>query len=270
VADIPAFASRKTTKVIDGHNITGWFTEDFTLEELMTLSTKERIPDIRPGNTTPSKICTFQQVIDLSKAKTQEKGRVIGIYPELKHSTYFKSIGKPMEDRLITQLEQNGMNNADSPVFIQSFEPECLMEIRPKTPLKLVMLVEPTGTPVIGGCNFTTSDALMSESGLKEVAKFANVIGCYKEWIIPRDAANRMGAPSKVVKNAHDAGLEIHIWTLRPENHFLPTELKGAPVEDGNVHGDSVHEIQAYLKAGIDGFFTDAPDFGRKAIDTLQ
>src|ERR1700739_2315971 len=51
VAEHPEFASRRTTKLIDGTSITGWFTEDFTLAELKTLRARERIPDTRPANT---------------------------------------------------------------------------------------------------------------------------------------------------------------------------------------------------------------------------
>jgi glycerophosphoryl diester phosphodiesterase len=264
IDNVQRFETRKTSKFIDGVIVNGFFTEDFTLAELMELETKERIPDIRPKNTTPSKICTFQQVIDLAK----EKG--VGIYPELKHPSYFKSIGKPMENQLIDILESNGLNKPDSPVFIQCFEPSSLIELRPKTPLKLVMLIDDIDHKVIGFIEgFPMSNDLVTPNGLSKISEFANVVGCNKQCVIRREIDDKMGNVTNLVENAHSLGLMVHIWTLRPENKFLPNSQRYPPVTDGSVHGDLLTEIRAYLAAGIDGFFTDAPDYGRKAIDSM-
>ena len=103
VADHPEFADRRTTKMIDGVAVTGWFTEDFTLAELKTLRAKERLPDVRPANTAFDglyEIPTFQEVIDLAKRAT------VGIYPETKHPTYFRSIGLPLEEPLVAGSER--------------------------------------------------------------------------------------------------------------------------------------------------------------------
>ena len=51
VASHTEFAGRKTTKSVDGVVITGWFSEDFSLEEIKTLRAIERIPNVRPANT---------------------------------------------------------------------------------------------------------------------------------------------------------------------------------------------------------------------------
>ena len=69
VAEHPEFASRRTTKVIDGTAVTGWFTEDFTLAELKTLRARERIPDTRPANTRfdgQFEIPTFEEILSIS------------------------------------------------------------------------------------------------------------------------------------------------------------------------------------------------------------
>ncbi len=104
VADVPKFAGRKATKVIDGISITGWFTEDFTLAELKELKARERIPKLRPANVSYNdqfQVPTLDEVIQLAKAQSVAKGRVIGIYPETKHPTYFRSIGLPLEKKLL-------------------------------------------------------------------------------------------------------------------------------------------------------------------------
>lgn len=275
IVDRPEFASRKTTKTIDGSVITGWFTEDLTLAELKTLRARERIPAIRPANVAFNgqfQVPTFQEVIDLAKSKSIEKGRTIGIYPETKHPTYFKSIGLPLEKRLIDALTQNGWNSKEAPVFIQSFEVANLKEIRGMTTARIVQLLSSSGRPydfVAAGAGETRSYAdVITPAGLKDVASYANAIGPSKDMVIPLVNGN-LGTPTALVANAKAAGLAVHIYTLRPENNFLPTALKKAPVTDITVRGDSVTEIQTFLQAGIDGFFTDDSAVGREAIRTF-
>ena len=111
VATVAQFAARKSTKTIDGVPVTGWFTEDFTLAELKTLRAKERIPANRPANAAYDgqfEVPTLQEVIDLVKKESAARNKVIGIYPETKHPSYFKSIGLALEKRLVDQLVANG------------------------------------------------------------------------------------------------------------------------------------------------------------------
>lgn len=275
IVDRPEFASRKTTKTIDGSVITGWFTEDLTLTELKTLRARERIPAIRPANVAFNgqfQVPTFQEVIDLAKSKSIEKGRTIGIYPETKHPTYFKSIGLPLEKRLIDALTQNGWNSKEAPVFIQSFEVANLKAIRGMTTARIVQLLSSSGRPydfVAAGAGETRSYAdVITPAGLREVATYADAIGPSKDMVIPLVSGD-LGTPTVLVANAKAAGLTVHIYTLRPENNFLPAALKKAPVTDITVRGDSITEIQTFLQAGIDGFFTDDSAVGREAIRTF-
>lgn len=276
VAELPEFASRKTTKVIDGTTITGWFAEDFTLLELKTLRARERIPAIRPGNVQYNdqfQIPTLQEVIDLAKAQTKATGRTIGIEPETKHPSYFKSIGLPLEAPLLATLEKNGWNSKSAPVFVQSFEVSNLKEIRQQSTVRLAQLVSSSGRPydfVLQGAANTRSYAdLVTPDGLREIATYANVVGAYKDLVIPV-VNGALGTPTALVTNAHALGLALHIWTLRPENTFLPASLKAAPTTDPTVRGDSITEIQTFLKAGVDGFFTDDPAVGRAAVNGLK
>ena len=276
VADRPEFAARKTTKTIDGQAITGWFTEDFTLAELKTLRARERIPAQRPANVAYNgqfEVPTLQEVIDLAKAASAKTGRVIGIYPETKHPTYFQSIGLPLEAPLLSVLEKNGWNHRDAPVFVQSFEVANLQAIRKLSTVRLVQLVAPSGRPydfVAQGAAEARSYAdLITPEGLKQVATYAHAIGPFKTLVVPvKDGAP--GEPTGLVQRAHAAGLAVHIWTLRPENAFLPASLKKAPATDATLRGDSVAEILAYLRAGVDGFFTDDPAVGRAAVAAFR
>lgn len=276
VADRPEFAARKATKTNDGQAITGWFTEDFTLAELKTLRARERIPAQRPANAAYNgqfEVPTLQEIIDLAKAASTRTGRVIGIYPETKHPTYFQSIGLPLEAPLLAVLEKNGWNHKDAPVFVQSFEVSNLQAIRQKSSVRLVQLVAASGRPydfvAQGAANTRSYADLITPEGLKQVATYANAIGPFKTLVVPVKEG-LPGEPTALVARARAEGLAVHIWTLRPENAFLPAGLKKAPVTDGTLRGDSVAEITAYLRAGIDGFFTDDPAVGRAAVQAFR
>lgn len=285
VASLPQFANRKTSKTIDGIPVTGWFTEDFTLAELKTLRAVERIPANRPANTAYNgqfEIPTLQEVIDLVKQQAQAKGKTIGIYPETKHPTYFKSIGLPLEKRLVDTLVNNGYKGKDAAVYIQSFEVANLKEIRGMSQFRIVQLIDnPNNAPVNGaprnapydfiasGSKLTYGD-MIKPAGLKDIASYADVVAPYKEVIIPRTSANELGNPTSLVADARAAGLKVHTWTLRPENPFLPVSMRAPDVTSLTQRGDSIAEITAYLKAGIDGFFTDDPAVGRAAVTAFK
>jgi glycerophosphoryl diester phosphodiesterase len=256
VAAHTEFVDRKTTKTIDGQKVTDWFTEDFTLAELKTLRAKERLPMLRSANTPfdgQFEIPTFEEIIQLAQAKSKETGRVIGIYPETKHPSYFASTGLPHEAALLKILTQYGINTADSPVFIQSFEVNNLKALRDKTKVKLIQLMDSEGGPAdLPGTLYSN---MAQPAGLKAISEYANGIGPNKAMIIPRTLLGNLGKPTTLVTDAHAAGLAVHPWTFRRENYFLPLAQKSGvnPV----AAGDLAAEIRAFIATGIDGFFSD-------------
>jgi glycerophosphoryl diester phosphodiesterase len=262
VAAHPEFASRRTTKVIDGVSITGWFTEDFTLAELKTLRAKERIPGLRPTNTAfdgLEQIPTLQEVIDLARRND------VGIYPETKHPSYFDGIGLSLEEPLVATLELNGYTKQSSPVFIQSFEVSNLKELDGMTRVPLVQLISDVGKPfdfVLSGDPRTYAD-LATPAGLREIARYADGAGANKNLIVPRDSANRLLSPTSFIRDAHRAGLVVHPWTFRRENSFLPQDFRegnsGSPVYEAAT-GDFAAELRLFYRLGVDGVFTDHPD----------
>lgn len=256
VADRPEFADRKATKTIDGAKMIGWFTEDFTLAELKTLRANERLPMLRKANTAFDRqfeIPTFEEIILLVKEKEKETGRRIGIYPETKHPSYFTSIGLPHEAPLLAMLEKHGYVQKDDPLFIQSFEVGNLKALRGKTKLRLIQLMSkddgPADDPTAKYATMATPD------GLKAVAAYADGIGVEKAMVIPRTMLGNLSEPTSLVADAHAAGLDVHIWTFRRENYFLPLGQRSGLNPAG--HGDLVAEIKAFLATGIDGFFSD-------------
>ena len=283
VAEHPQFASRRTTKAIDGNPVTGWFTEDFTLAELKTLRARERIPDTRPGNTRfdgQFEIPTFEEILSLVQGVEKQRDtharqlglpapKHIGVYPETKHPTYFAGIGLPMEKLLVHTLERYGYKGRQGLAYIQSFEVGNLKALAKMTQLPLVQLIDGTGAPydfVVAHDKRTYAD-LITPAGLQEIATYAQAIGPYKLLIIPRTADGNLGEPTSLVADAHAQGLLLHPWTFRAENAFLPSNPQQGT--DPTVHGNLDAEILPYLRAGIDGFFTDNADLGFKAREAF-
>ncbi|MFL6128664.1 MAG: glycerophosphodiester phosphodiesterase [Mycobacteriales bacterium] len=270
VADHPEFASRRTTKILDGVPTTGWFTEDFTLSELKTLRAKERIPQIRQHNTLYDgryQVPTFQEVIDLAKAESRRYGRTIGIAPETKHPTYFRAQGKPLEPALVRTLVRNGLNRPDSKVYLQSFEVGNLMALNQVLRVNLVQLTSATGRPydfVASGDPRTYAD-LVTPAGLREVARYADVLGPDKNQIVPRDATGALLAPTTLVRDAHQAGLDVVPYTFRNENAFLPLDFRRGT--DPTAYGNAFGEYQLFFSLGVDGLFSDNSDTAREARD---
>ena len=261
VAAHPEFADRETTKVIDGVSLTGWFTEDFTLAELKTLRAKERIPLIRPQNTRYDgrfEIPTFQEVLDLRARLARRLHRPLGVYPETKHPTYFRSIGLTLEPPLVRALNRNGLNDRRAPVFVQSFETGNLRALDPWLKVPLVQLLD-TRTKAIPGDTRTYGE-LATPAGLRGIARYAEGVGPSKDYIVPRDSLGRSLAPTTFVHDAHRAGLQVHPYTFRRENSFLPLELRSSTDPAGI--GDLKAEIRQFFALGVDGVFTDNPDIG--------
>jgi glycerophosphoryl diester phosphodiesterase len=262
VADRPELADRRVTKLVDGKVLTGWFTEDFTLDELKTLRTRERLPRIRPQNLPlagQEPILTFDEVLDVAERANAGRSEPIGVYVETKHPTYFRSIGLDLDERLLAALEARDLNRRDAstPVVIQSMETGNLRGLRPRTPLPLVQLMERKGAPadlVVAGDPRSYLDLTRAED-LAEIATYADGIGPHKNLVVGLDRQGRRAGPTGLVGRAHDAGLFVHVWTLRNENTFMPVDLRiGA---DEAAHGDAVGEYHTYFDAGVDGVFTD-------------
>jgi glycerophosphoryl diester phosphodiesterase len=275
VADHPEFAARRTTKVIDGVPITGWFTEDFTLAELKTLRAKERLPQLRPQNTAYDgrfEVPTLQEIIDL--ARHSGRGGRVGIYPETKHPSYFASIGLPLEERLVDILDRNGYRGKEAPVFIQSFEVGNLKKLRTMTRLPLIQLLDASGKPydfVLSGDPRTYAD-LAKAAGLADIATYADGVGVNKSLIVPRDANNNLLPPTTLIRDAHAVGLLVHGWTFRAENNFLPNEFRlGNPADPDYLrrYGDADAEDRLFFALGIDGEFADQPDIAVAARNAL-
>ena len=274
VADHPELAGRRTTKVVAGHEVTGWFTEDLTLAELKTLRARERLPHLRPGNTRYDgllEVPTLDEVLELVHWETRRTGRPIGVYPETKHPSHFAALGLRVEHLLLAALRRHGLDDRLAPVMVQSFETAGLQELATLTRVPLVQLLDVAGAPydLVAAGDPRTYDALATPGGLAGVAEYASAVGVHKDRVLPRHpSSGDLGSPSALVADAHAAGLLVHVWTLRDENQFLATRFRDGT--DPGARGDAHAEVRAFLDAGVDGVFTDHPATARRAVEDWQ
>ncbi|MGH1561274.1 glycerophosphodiester phosphodiesterase [Mumia sp. DW29H23] len=270
VADHPEFADRRGTRLVDGREVTGWFTEDFTLAELKTLRAKERIPLLRPGNTAYDgwyEVPTLDEILGLAEIAGTWFGRDVGVVPELKTSTYFRDRDLPLEEPLLRTVREWGLDDPGSGFVVQSYEVANLRYLAAESRVRLVQLVDPTGAPydrVRAGDPLTYAD-MVTPGGLAQIAEYADVLGAAKETLLPRRADGALGRPSTVTADAHAAGLEVYVWTVRRENAFLPTDLRSSAI--GGDAGDVRRELDALLDLGVDGVFADQPDVAVAAVE---
>ncbi len=256
------FADRRKTVVLDGVPVTGWFTHDFTLAELKTLHAVERLSQVRQRNTIYNglfEIPTFVDVLELRARLSRELGRTIGVYPETKHPTYFQELNLPLEPPLVDALRRFGLHREQSPAFVQSFESANLRRLHTTLRLRTrkVFLTAAAGRPF----NDPTSYAeYLTPDGLAELRTYVAGIGPEKSQVIPRLPDGSLGTPSALIGNIHGAGLVLHPYTFRAENQFLPAHYRIGP--DSNAYGRAIDEQITFLRAGVDGVFTDNPDIG--------
>jgi glycerophosphoryl diester phosphodiesterase len=286
VRELPQFAGRKRTMVVDGVTEEGWFASDFTLAEIRQLRAVQPAGERDQSFNGRFQIPTFDEVIELARRKGAEEGRTIGVYPETKHPTYHQKLGLALEDRVLQVLQRHGWNHRAAPVFIQSFEQANLKYLRSRTSVRLIQLIDaddvapdgrityapPYDRPydwAVSGRTGTFGD-LLTPAGLAEVRTYADGIGPWKPYLISstcitivagkcvdangdgavNEADRRLLPPSEVLKNAKAAGLLVHPFTFRDEQRRLASDFKGMP---GN-------EYLAFYELGVDGLFSDFPD----------
>lgn len=266
VASRAEFASRKTTRTVDGVRLTGWFTEDFTLAELKTLRATERIPATRQENTLYDgrwAVPTFEEVLRWAEREGRRRGRPVWLHVETKHPTYFRKLGLGLEEPLAGLLRRYGRDRHDSPAFLQSFEPGSMQRMARLVSSPRVVLLSGAATRpwdfVEAGDPRTVADLIRPE-GLEWIASFAQGLGPTLDLIIPKDAEGRLTRPTTLVRDAHARGLILHPYTMRNENTFLPADFRRGT--DPHAYGDVFGAYRAYFATGIDGIFTDNPDTG--------
>ncbi|WP_100809963.1 MULTISPECIES: glycerophosphodiester phosphodiesterase family protein [unclassified Microbacterium] len=267
VSTRPEFATRRTTKTVDGTELTGWFTEDFTWAELATLKCRERLPKIRPASASfddQQPILRLADVLDLVRAASDEQQRAIGVVLEIKHATYFESVGLDVVPLVEAELRRSGWS--DSPALvIESFESTVLERLRERgVRAEYIYLIEAGGRPfdlvAAFGDDAPTYRQTVQPEGLDALVGRFDGISVDKRVILAPNKLGRMTGPTSVVADAHARGLKVFVWTCRPENSFLVADFRGKG--GGAALGDYEAEWRVIRDAGVDGVFVDHPDLG--------
>lgn len=270
VASRADFADRKTTKTIDGKKVTGWFTEDFTWHELAQLRARERLPKLRHRNTTFDGLDGIMRLRDLFALLDTADGTV-GMVAELKHATYFSSIGLPLDELFAAEAVSAGWANRDS-LIIESFEESVLHRVRDRGIAgRLVYLLEASGAAADlvaqHGATAPSFASQLTDAGLAELATRVDGISVAKRLLLHTDATGNTVGLTDLTDRAHGAGLAVFCWTLRAENHFLGKNLRRGAAADR--YGDWLAEYLLIMASGLEGVFADHPDLALEARSRL-
>ncbi|NQX29712.1 glycerophosphodiester phosphodiesterase [Microbacteriaceae bacterium VKM Ac-2854] len=276
IASRAEFADRRTTKLIDGSPQTGWFTEDFTWAELSTLRAKERLPAVRRSSATFDGQYPILRMADLFEIldRAADDGRTdpVGLVAEIKHATYFSSIGLPLDELFAKELDAAGWEARDDRLTIESFEKTVLERFAVRgVGRKRIYLIEGEGVPpdlvAAHGANATPYADFVTPAGLFGLAGTVDGVSVDKKMLFETDAAGRAVGTSSLVDDAHAADLEIYCWTLRPENRFLNKAFRRGAAGD---FGDWQAEFRLIMQTGIDGVFADHPDLAVEVRASLE
>ncbi|WP_312170478.1 glycerophosphodiester phosphodiesterase family protein [Microbacterium sp.] len=260
VAEHPKFADRKTTKRVDGEALTGWFTEDFTWDELATLHSRERLPDVRASSASfdgSQAILRLIDVLDIVREGSAEYGREIGVVLEVKHATYFASIGLDLAPLIARDLRTAGWADGELPLIVESFESTVLAQLKDLgVAASYVYLIEAAGRPydlfVAHGSKGQTYKEAVTSEGLDSWARVVDGISVDKRMLLAKG--------NTIVADAHARGLTVFTWTCRPENRFLAAEFRAGGGK--SAYGDYEAEWGVIARTGVDGVFVDHPDLG--------
>jgi glycerophosphoryl diester phosphodiesterase len=248
------FPDRRRTQTIDGVPVTGWFTEDFTPGRAALAARGERLPmrsrahdgqfggpDVRRGAGAGRAPVARAGAPDRRLSRDQAPEPLPGDRPAARGAAR----GRAARARA---------RPADAPVFVQSFEVGNLERLAGMTRVPLVQLMGGEGAPPdrAAGPGATTYAAMATPEGLRRIARYARGIGAEKRMVQPIDSAGRLLAPTTLVRDAHAAGLVVHVWTMRSDAQFLPRAYGG----------DAAAEWRRFAELGVDGVFGDFPDVG--------
>lgn len=227
VASRPEYAARHTTKTIDGERLSGWFTEDFTWAELSGLRCRERLPGIRRSSADfdgQEGILRLTDLLEMLDRAAESTGRAVGLVAEIKHATYFESIGIGLDELVADALVEQGWNSGDGRLTVECFEKSALTKLRARgIRSKNVFLLEASGCPpdlvARDGSRAASYASFLTDDGLRALRRDVEGISVDKSMVRPKDEPGGY-VRSEVVDRAHGAGLEVFCWTLRPENKF--------------------------------------------------
>lgn len=266
VANHPEFADRRTTKVVDGVTLDGWFTEDFTWAELATLRCRERVPELRAGNAAfdgTERMLRLHDLLQLVDEWNAAHDKPVGLVIELKHVDFLLRQGHDLVALMLTELAERGWDQGPELLTIECFEIDPLDRLREMgTPARLIFLMESAGSPPDQISKFGAEAHeyawYRSDAGLDALVGRVHGISLSKRDLLVVNERRHAIGVQDIVARAHARGLLVFTWTLRPENGFLvPGFRSGAHRAEWGEWRD---EWRLILSTGLDGVFLDHPD----------
>ncbi|WP_353807335.1 glycerophosphodiester phosphodiesterase family protein [Agromyces sp. SYSU T00194] len=289
VASRPEFAARRTTREVDGARVAGWFTEDFTWAELATLRARERMPRTRPQNATFDgrfPVLRFRDLLALLDRECERTGREVALVAELKHASHFAGMGLPLDELVAAELAGAGWADGRRAIVAEAFELDVLDRLaRRGVPGRRVFLLEASGAPAdlvrALGSDAPAFDRFATPDGLAGLAGRVDGVSVDTGRLLGRDrdrapdAARGASAPlvaplagAALVEAAHEHGLDVFTWTLRPENRFLRQGFRRGTAT--SAWGDWLGAFARIIETGVDGVFADHPDLALDARNTAD
>jgi glycerophosphoryl diester phosphodiesterase len=234
-----------------------WYAIDFSLAEILGLRLHERLdpatgqpvfPERFPPEADLFRVHTLEEELSLIRGLNRSTGRTAGIYVELKHPAWHIAEGQDPVPIVMRELDRAGYRGPEDRVYIQCFEPDTLKRLHDEigTRIPLIQLIgENDWSPEDPPVDF---ERMRTPEGLAAVAEYARGIG---PWIgqihlgLDETGAHRT---TRLVADAHAAGLLVHPYTFRRD--ALPEGF-----------GDFGALLRFFLvDQGVDGVFTDHPD----------
>ncbi|GBC63690.1 glycerophosphodiester phosphodiesterase [Desulfonema ishimotonii] len=256
-----------------------YYVIDFTLDEIRQLEMTEGFT-VKDGKTVANfparfpiwhsafRVSTFEEEIEMIQGMNKSTGRDVGIYPEIKSPWFHRHEGKDISKAALAVLKKYGYTTKSSKVWLQCFDPNETERIHNELfkeagiTVRLVQLLAETDwneTMVYEKSTATpySYDWMFEKGAMQKVAQYADGVGPWKPMIVRNESERNKLVITDLVKEAHDAGMEVHPYTFRLDQGRIPQYA--ASFED-------MLDI-FYYTVGVDGVFTDFPD---RAVDFLR
>ncbi|WP_298942178.1 glycerophosphodiester phosphodiesterase [uncultured Psychromonas sp.] len=249
-----------------------YYAIDFTFAEIETLEMTEAFnvkegkksadyPTRFPLGQSHFQVHTLENEIELIQGLNTSTGNDIGLYLEIKAPWFHRHEGKDISTAVLKVLKEYGYTDKSSRVYLQSFDTNELKRIKtdlmPKLAMdiKLVQLMAETSWGetkeyVDGKAVDYNYDWMFKPGAMKEIATYADGVGPWKPMVVAPESTKDKLVFTSLVKDAHDAGMQVHPYTFRLDEGRIPS------------YADDFEDLLDifYNKANVDGVFTDFPD----------
>ncbi|MGO1392841.1 glycerophosphodiester phosphodiesterase family protein [Agrococcus casei] len=242
VAAHPEFAHLRTTKTVDGTQHTGWFTEDFTWEQLQTLRLRERLPELRPSNAAfdDEPMLRLEDLLELLEPTG------VDLVAEIKSPGHFADCGFDIGRVFAERMRAAGWADRPDRVWVESFEEPVLHTVRD------------------GGVQGPLVYAVGSYGAEVEPGQLRQLADRGVDGLSVEKSMLLADGGQALIESAGECGLDTFVYSLRPENAFLDERYRsaGEPAEQGNWPA----EWRVLAATGVGWVFADHPDFAVSAL----